>query len=176
MRMHNSSIRVNKKQLKCGHFDYNFSRGRCKQCALIEDINKKDSLEVFTIDDLRCLIEDADILVSRFVRLSATNRDGDVKCFTCPSVKSWKEMDAGHYIPRANMYLRYDLRNLRPQCHVCNRVKYGQPALFAQHLEKDFPGLPDILLEESRMIHHISREELRAIISEYTDKINELKK
>jgi hypothetical protein len=34
--MRNSTIVPKKKQLSCGHFDYNFSKGRCKQCATID--------------------------------------------------------------------------------------------------------------------------------------------
>lgn len=34
--MRNSTIISKKKNLKCGHFDYNFSKSRCKQCATIE--------------------------------------------------------------------------------------------------------------------------------------------
>ena len=34
--MRNSTIVPKKKQLNCGHFDYNFSKNRCKQCATID--------------------------------------------------------------------------------------------------------------------------------------------
>ncbi len=33
---YNSTIITKKKQLGCGHFDFNFSKNRCKQCATIE--------------------------------------------------------------------------------------------------------------------------------------------
>lgn len=39
--MRNSTIITRKKKLSCGHFDYNFSKNRCKQCATIEDTNKR---------------------------------------------------------------------------------------------------------------------------------------
>ena len=39
--MRNSTIISKKKSLKCGHFDYNFSKGRCKQCATIESTNAR---------------------------------------------------------------------------------------------------------------------------------------
>ncbi len=34
---YNSTIKVSKKELPCGHFDFNFSKGRCKSCAQKED-------------------------------------------------------------------------------------------------------------------------------------------
>ena len=38
---YNSTIITKKKNLKCGHFDFNFSKGRCKQCATIESTKKR---------------------------------------------------------------------------------------------------------------------------------------
>lgn len=34
--MYNSTIIVKRKMLRCGHFSYNFSKGRCKDCATRE--------------------------------------------------------------------------------------------------------------------------------------------
>lgn len=39
--MRNSTIIVRKKKLKCGCFDYNFSKGRCKMHATLEDTAKR---------------------------------------------------------------------------------------------------------------------------------------
>ena len=38
---YNSTIIAKKKKLSCGHTDYNFSRGRCKSCATIQDTQKR---------------------------------------------------------------------------------------------------------------------------------------
>jgi hypothetical protein len=48
-------------------------------------------------------------------------------------------------------------------------------AQFAQRLEFENPGIVDILTEESRIVHHIGRDELRGIISDLTMKIQKLK-
>jgi len=51
--LRNSTIVPKKKQLSCGHFDYAFSKGRCKSCATIQDtkpiakFSKKREAEVF---------------------------------------------------------------------------------------------------------------------------------
>lgn len=39
----NSTIQPKKKQLLCGHFNYAFSKGRCRSCATIEDFKKNFS-------------------------------------------------------------------------------------------------------------------------------------
>ena len=176
MRMHNSSIRVKKKQLKCGHFDFNFSGGFCKQCSMIRSINKQDERESIEVEDLSGLIEDADALISRYVRLKGLGEDKKIECYTCRKRFEYSEIDCSHYIPRTCSYLRWDLRNLRNCCTTCNRLKYGNLALYGIRLELESPGLPDILLEESRIVRKIEREELRAIISEYTEKIKQLKR
>ena len=39
----NSTTQIKKKQLLCGHFNYAFSKGRCRNCAIIEDSKKKSA-------------------------------------------------------------------------------------------------------------------------------------
>lgn len=174
-RLYNSTIRTKKEHLKCGCFDYNFSRGRCKQHAILDNIKKVDAKEAEQYEDLSGLVQDADALVSRYVRISAADVNGIVKCFTCISRLPWTHMDAGHYIPRANMFLRHDLRNIKPQCHECNRHMHGRIATYSVNLDLLQPGIVEELIHESRIIHHVTREELRAIISDMTDKLSKLK-
>lgn len=177
MRAHNSSIRIKEKICKsCGKKCVWFSRGRCQECARIEDTLAKDEKETPQVEDLKGLIDDADVLVSRYVRMSAADDHSNVKCYTCPTVLPWKQMDAGHYVPRGCLYLRHDLRNIRPQCQECNRFKRGRPAQFSINLEKEQPGIVEELLHESRIVHHVTREELRATISDMAEKISKLKK
>lgn len=176
MRAYNSTIRINKKQLKCGHFDFAFSGGMCKQCALIQSIGKQDEKDSLENESLSGLIDDADSLVARYIKLKAMDSNGHIECYTCGKYNMMSEMDAGHYIPRGVMYLRFDVdRNIRPQCHHCNRAKYGMSAKFGQKLELEKEGVTERLLEESRIIYKYTREELRNLISEYTEKIRILK-
>lgn len=169
---YNSTIRVKKKWLSCGHFDYNFSKGRCAQCAKVQDFNKREEKETLKEEDLRGLIEDADALVSRYVRMSAADKDGYCLCFTCGKRVHWKGIQAGHYISRSCMFLRFDYtRQIRCQCVDCNCNKHGNLAIYGQKLEVANPGITEILYEESKMVYHITKEELRGIISELTIKL-----
>lgn len=58
-------------------------------------------------------------------------------CFTCGKTglagSSWQ---TGHFIPRSTCgaFLKYDLRNLRPQCYRCNIDLSGNGALFYRRL------------------------------------------
>lgn len=171
----NSTIVVKKKLLNCGHFDFNFSKGRCKQCATIEDslirMNKVDESD----NEFSELIKCCDGLFSKYIRLKSADKNGNVKCFTCNVVKHWTEMQNGHYIGRANMFLRFDERNCRPQDDYCNCHKHGNLLIFAQNLELEHTGITEILYEEAKTIYKYSREELRLMKIDLTRKIKLLK-
>lgn len=68
------------------------------------------------------------------IKLHGTN------CYTC-SQKGLKgaNLHIGHFIPRSTCgaYLKYDLRNLRPQCYRCNIFGGGMGAEFYRRLVED---------------------------------------
>lgn len=61
-------------------------------------------------------------------------------CYTCPKTGLEKSnWHTGHFIPSASggAILRYDLRNLRPQCYHCNINHSGNGAFFYRRLVED---------------------------------------
>lgn len=68
-------------------------------------------------------IHELDELISVEVRLLRCNENGDVPCYTCPVTKPITEIHNGHYYQRNIRPLRWSIRNLRPQCYVCNVMK-----------------------------------------------------
>lgn len=58
-------------------------------------------------------------------------------CYTCGKTglegSSWQ---TGHFVPSSvgGAYLRYDLRNLRPQCYFCNVNAGGNGAIYYKNL------------------------------------------
>lgn len=175
---HNSTIGIKLKNCRlCGKPKPIFSKGRCSDCSRIEDAHNKIAASQQEEDGLPELIDQLDGLVSKYVRFSAPrNSEYLIECFTCSDWRMPATMDAGHYIVRSCMYLRFDTsRNIRPQCHICNRAKYGMAAAFGKRLELEHPGITEILLEESRIVHKWSRDELRGLITEFTQKLKILK-
>ena len=172
---HNSTIGVKKRKLGCGCFDYAFSKNRCKMHATAEDTQKRmeEAAEVLIKEeDLQDLIQEADAIVSRYVRMRASDKGGYCECYTCKKSLPWKQMQAGHYIKRSHLFLRWDAdRNIRPQCEYCNCNKNGNLAIFAQTLEKEKPGLPEILYEDATIVYKPTRSEVKQIILEYTGKV-----
>jgi hypothetical protein len=174
--MWNSTIVNKKKLLSCGHIDYNFSRGRCKSCATIQSVASRQEKEIEK-EGISSLISELDAILSKVVRLSSLNAKGEAVCYTCGATGTVAQMQCGHFISRGCMFLRFDTsRNLRCQCENCNCFLNGNIKEFRKRLEKELPSVTSILEEESRLVYKYSRDELRALINEYSQKLIELKK
>jgi hypothetical protein len=67
---------------------------------------------------------------SQFVRI----RDKG-QCFTCPTKKHWKKMQAGHMVPRAagGLALYFHEQNVHCQCYRCNINLGGNGAVYAKN-------------------------------------------
>ena len=89
-----------------------------------------------------------DRVFSEYIRRSAADKNGIVRCYTCAWIGGWKDCDAGHYITRDHMATRWDERNVKPQCQHCNRFKSGVSDEFALHLVRDYGQ--DVLDELNR--------------------------
>ena len=115
---YNSTILIKEKIcVSCGKPCVWFSKKRCKQCASVEDFGKRleaANEKVFEEEDLSDLIEDADTIFSKFIRLKYADKAGKVVCYTCGKVRHWSLLQNGHYVKRAHLYLRWDERNCRP--------------------------------------------------------------
>ena len=70
---------------------------------------------------LTTLRDKLDGLVSRYVRLKAADHRGIAHCVSCGKADHWQNMDAGHFVSRQATAVRFDLRNIHPQCRRCNR-------------------------------------------------------
>ena len=64
-----------------------------------------------------------DKVFSEYIRRRDADHRGFVKCCTCPTVKHWKKMDAGHYVRRGSLSVRFDEMNCHAQCVRCNRYE-----------------------------------------------------
>ncbi len=177
--MRNSTIILKKRQLSCGCYDYSFSKNRCKKHAIIEDAQlrmERESQKIIQEEDLSAIIEDADVIFSRYIRLKYANENGIVKCYTCQTKKHWTMMQNGHFIKRAHLFSRWSENNCRPQCSTCNEVNHGEIAKFRENLDKESSGLPEILFDQMKLVYKPTREEIRQVIAEYTPKVKELLK
>lgn len=160
--------------VSCGRKDFIFSKGMCKQCATVNSYHNRMAKITEQEDGITELEDRLWDLVSKWVRYSSANEFGMVNCYTCNTYIKPVDCDAGHYVTRGCKYLKFDPRNLRPQCKTCNQAKGGMASAFGKHLEEEHSGITEILLEESHIIHSWSREELRGMIYDFTIKVKSL--
>jgi hypothetical protein len=163
-----SSIKYKKKICSlCKLPKYLFSKGMCKQYA-VKNYPKKE--KDISADSLQLLIQELDELFSLYVRLKDADSKGDVICVTCYNKFNYKDVDAGHYIPRGHFATRWDEDNVKPQCINCNRYNYGMIDVFEKYLESNKKGITEYLKEKSKKISKISKQELKELIELYSYK------
>jgi len=57
---------------------------------------------------------------SLYIRISASDINGNAKCVTCGAVKSYKDLQAGHFIPGRRNAVLFSEEGVHPQCYHCN--------------------------------------------------------
>ena len=70
-------------------------------------------------------------LVSKYIRLKYSDYAGYCSCVTCGATKPYKEMQAGHFIPKKKGNAVYFVEeNIHPQCYQCNINLGGYGAMY----------------------------------------------
>lgn len=120
------------------------------------------------------LKEKLDKVFSLWVRQSNADDNEYCKCVTCGKIAHWKEMDAGHYIPRNILATRWDERNVQPQCRGCNRFGGGKPDEYAIWLRQKYG---ETVLEELHAQKHTITKlyigDYEAKIADYESRLGE---
>ena len=111
-------------------------------------------------------------------RRDADPQTGMVKCVSCPTVKHWKEMDCGHYIPKSlGLAIYFEERNCAAQCQSCNLAYQGNQYPYALALLSRYGTT---VLEEldalRRTTRKISTPEYLELIERYKSKLADLDK
>ena len=89
--------------------------------------------------DFNELVSILDKEFSYWVRASHSNEDGTaVACYTCGKYYPINKIDAGHFISRSNYGLRWDPRNVKPQCQSENRFQSGVWNKFEARLIEEY--------------------------------------
>lgn len=179
MRAFNSTIKIKEKIcIRCGKPCFWFSKKRCATCSKIEDTfarMEQESQQELEKDGLQDLIKEADDIYSKWLRLSNADKNGTVSCYTCDLNMRWQVAHCGHYIKRGNLFLRFDPRNTKVQGECCNIHKGGNYLEYSKRLEAEHPGITEILYQEGVLVYKPTRDEIRGIINEYTQKFKLLK-
>lgn len=107
--------------------------------------------------------------------IATTKGIEEAKCFTCPRVRPFKLLDAGHLQGgRHNKYL-FDEVQVNAQCKYCNGTLQGNGAIYYKNLVKKLGSkVVDALLEENKEILQYKVWELLELERVYKDKTMDL--
>lgn len=75
---------------------------------------------------------------SKFIRLRDSDWRGNCTCVTCGTVKHYKDMQAGHFIPGRNNAVLFEEEHVHAQCYGCNIGKNGNPRKYDQYMRKTY--------------------------------------
>lgn len=114
----------------------------------------------------------ADAVHSQVVRLEAADKDGNVKCITCPNVKHYKQMQCGHFMSRQHNSTRYHFRNTAPQCYGCNVMHQGRQYEFGLELDKLYGrGAADAMHKLAKQSLQFTVDQLEKLIHDRTESL-----
>lgn len=114
-------------------------------------------------------------IFSEYIRRREADEEGMTACISCGARKHWKELDAGHYVPKSiSLILRFNERNVHQQCVSCNRWRHGNLTAYALALQKKYgPSILSELDEIKRQGegYRISNGEYEQMIENYRRKL-----
>jgi hypothetical protein len=116
------------------------------------------------------LVKKLDTLFSQYIRKKNADKNGNCTCCTCGNVMPWKEIQAGHFMSRKHYSIRWDERNVHPQCVACNVFRYGEQYKYSIFLGKE---LADLLYLQSKEVKKYTNDELQSSIEHYSKMIKE---
>lgn len=120
-----------------------------------------------------------DRVFSLWVRRSAADPQGRVKCVTCGFVDAWDShlINAGHFWKRQHQSTRYDPHNVHVQCVRCNKYRGGAEADHAAYIFREY-GVEVFqeLEERHRQIKKWTLDEIASLSAYYKQKLTELER
>lgn len=111
-------------------------------------------------------------IFSKFIRLKYADWRGYCTCVTCGKVQSWKEMQAGHFIPGRMNSILFEERGVHPQCYLCNGPLKGNPRKYEAFMKEKYgQEVIDELDKLSNEMRQFKHEELVDMWNHYKDQV-----
>lgn len=122
----------------------------------------------------KSLINKLDRIFSQFIRLRDSS-DGYFVCCSCGAPKPYEQGDAGHFINRRWMALRWREDNVHMQCRSCNRFDEGNAAGYAVFMLEKYGKEHVNMLLAMKTSYKWTDFELEVLAKEYKEKVKNLK-
>lgn len=116
------------------------------------------------------LTKELDTVFSQYIR-NSRSKNGICTCITCDREYEVKKIHCGHFMSRQYMSVRWDERNVAPQCYGCNVMQQGKQFEFSLKLGKE---LSEELYLLSKQTKKYSLDELKELIEYYKEKLKNL--
>lgn len=111
---------------------------------------------------------------SRYIRMRFADERGLVKCCTCGTLKHWKEMQAGHFIPGRCNSILFDERGCHAQCRRCNFNEGNGPEYYPFMLKEYGKEIIDELRNNRHKAVKFTQSEMISIYEKYKKKARKL--
>jgi|TARA_S200002703_G_scaffold98191_1_gene84885 5-methylcytosine-specific restriction endonuclease McrA len=114
--------------------------------------------------------------LSKAVRYAHAYDGDNCKCVTCSTVKHWKELQAGHFIPKAQgNSVYFELHNVHPQCYRCNINLGSNGAEYYPYMLRTYgQGMIDRLKEKQQMIVTFREGDFNEIAKHYKEEFERI--
>lgn len=121
------------------------------------------------------LVKKLDRIFSLYIRLRDAMPNGYTRCISCGKIKSFEDMDCGHFYSRTHMATRYDEDNCHAECKACNRFSADHLIAYQTNLIRKI-GISrfEKLGIKAKSTCHWLDSELVERIKYYSQKVNEL--
>nr|DAI02918.1 MAG TPA: NinG recombination protein [Bacteriophage sp.] len=121
------------------------------------------------------LVKKLDRLFSLYIRLRDAMPNGYVRCISCGKIKTFDDVDCGHFYSRTHMATRFDEDNCNAECKFCNRFSADHLIAYQTNLIRKI-GISrfEKLGLKAKSTCHWLDSELEDRIKYYSQKVNEL--
>lgn len=121
------------------------------------------------------LVKKLDRVYSLYIRLRDAMPSGYVRCISCGKIKSFEDVDCGHFHSRTHMATRYDEENTWAECKFCNRFSSEHLIGYQANLIKKIGQQRfDFLNVKAHSSKHYMDYELESMIEHYTREVKKL--
>ena len=124
------------------------------------------------------LKKELDKVFSLYIRLRNATPEGYVKCWTCNKLDHYKNMQAGHFMSRKHLAVRWDseIGNVQVQCVKCNMFSQGEQYVFGKLLDVRIKEgtSEDLHLLATKSTLKLTRSDYEDMIKKYKEKLKEL--
>lgn len=114
-------------------------------------------------------------ICSEYIRRQHADSDGMVQCTTCNVKRHWRQMHAGHFIPKTYDAVYFIEENIWPQCPGCNTFRHGALMEYTLHMIDTY-GRETVewLQGKARNSKPLTVDELLEIEKEYKESLDGL--